>query len=310
MKKLLLLTVTVAALSAKAQTSVYHPFPDSNATWCTSFCGMQGNAFSDDTYQLNGKELINGNWYNRMLHYGRGCYGAGMCYCAALNNAGTNTYYIRQDTAQKKVWLYYPSTNSDTIFLDFNLNVGDTIDGRKAYWSQFFTGDIAVVYSIDSVLIGSQYRTRYNYEYNGFPLNSMIEGIGPNHGIFNMPNTGLEYATQLNLFIQNTQIFYPFYSSDTTGVSQVCHSFTEGMEEQNKTWYSLSPNPATNTFTIQLGSEIKNAELEIYNALGKKVYQQKLSQQLTNINLNSPQGIYFVIVTGGIRMFTQKLIMY
>jgi len=73
MKKLLLLVVTLTTLTAKAQTSVYHPFPDSSATWCTSFCGLQGNAYNDDTYQLSGQVLINGNWYSSMLHYGRSC---------------------------------------------------------------------------------------------------------------------------------------------------------------------------------------------------------------------------------------------
>jgi hypothetical protein len=103
-----------------------------------------------------------------------------------------------QDTAQKKVWIYVPSTNSDTIFLDFNLNVGDTINGRNEYWAeQLGLSAVTFVTSIDSVLIGTQYRKRYNYSYNGFNgfNNSMIEGIGPTHGLFYLANQGYDYST-------------------------------------------------------------------------------------------------------------------
>ena len=176
--------MTLTTLSSKSQTSAYHPFPEDSATWCAEVCGNQGNSLYETTDQLSGKGLINGNWYSKMRHYERYCNGLGGCMCAQLYSADTATYYIRQDNVQKKVWLYYPPTNSDTIFLDFNLNVGDTIDGRKAYWArQLSFADFAKVSSIDSVLIGSQYRSRYNYFYRGFP-NSMIEGIGPTHGFF------------------------------------------------------------------------------------------------------------------------------
>ncbi len=40
MKKLLLLVATLITLSAKSQTSVYHPFPEDSATWCASMCGL------------------------------------------------------------------------------------------------------------------------------------------------------------------------------------------------------------------------------------------------------------------------------
>ncbi len=291
---LLLLTISVSVFG---QTSVYHPFPDSNATWCAEICGNQGNDLNEATYQLNGQVLINGNLYNRMLHYERSCYGVGTCYCGSINGIDTTTYYVWQDTTQKKVWLYYPSTNSDTIFLDFDLHVGDTIDARKAYWArQFQSGDVIVSF-IDSVLVGSQYRTRYNYTYQTF-VNSMIEGIGPTHGFFYDANKGYDYLTTLNMFSQNNQIFYPFYSSDTSGMGQHCHDFALNNEEIFAGSSSkIFPNPFHQTATLDLNN-IFEGELKIYNTFGQQVRRQKINSQTITINRDGlGDGLYFFQVT-------------
>ena len=301
-KKLLMFVVTITTLTAKSQTSFYYPFPEDSATWCSSMCGLQGNAYFDATDKLTGKILINGNWYSRMLHYGRSCYGAGMCYCAALNGADTTTQYIRQDTAQKKVWIYIASTNSDTIFLDFNLNVGDTLDGRNEYWAEILgLGNFAIVDSIDSVLIGTQYRIRYNYSYQGYP-NSMIEGIGPTHGFFNGANQGFDYLTALNLFTQYNQIFYPYYSADTIGMGQLCHDFTTGIEEPNLIPYNIYPNPATTEIRISsryLSGGFRICTIDMYDVFGERVLQTSNFNLLTaSFDFTSLRsGIYFITIT-------------
>src|SRR5690349_5625983 len=131
MKKLLLFVTVLTTLSAQAQTSVYYPFPEDSATWCAELCAIQPPilaAYNQATYKLDGKILINGNWYSRMLHHEIGCQASfSWCLCAQLIGTDTTTYYLRQDIPQKKVLIYIPATNSDTIFLDFNLSIGDTI---------------------------------------------------------------------------------------------------------------------------------------------------------------------------------------
>jgi uncharacterized repeat protein (TIGR03803 family) len=71
---------------------------------------------------------------------------------------------------------------------------------------------------------------------------------------------------------------------------------------------SVFPNPATTDFTIQLNSEFKNSQLEIFNNLGEKILEQVINQQSTKINLKSPAGIYFVKVSDGEKIYTQKLV--
>lgn len=314
MKKLLVVffALSVIVKQAKAQTNVYHPFPEDSATWCAGFCHYQATAYDQATYRLSGKEVINGNIYSRMLHHEKFCVGAGLCYCSGLNGFVIDTFFIRQDIAQKKVWLYYPPTNADTIFLDFDLHVGDTIDYTKAYWARYLSfGNFALVSSIDSVLIGSQYRTRYNYHYvySNYP-NAMIEGIGPDHGFFYPANQGYDFWPGLSIFSQNNQLFYPYYSPDTSGMWQYCYDFTAGTEEMNETSFiSSSPNPSTGNFKLNFGKYVSKGSIEIYSVMGKRVYTEKIYNETEKeVNLkNISGGIYLVKVFDGEKYYVNKI---
>ena len=308
MKKLILLVLILAALHAKSQTALYFPFPEDSASWCASICGNQGNGYNKATYQLNGKVFINGNWYSSMHSYEKNCFGAGFCVCAALTSVDTTTHYIRQDVAQKKVWLYVPATNSDTIFLDFNLHVGDTIDYRKAYWAGqvSFSG---IVSAVDSVLIGSHYRNRYRYDDQGFP-NYLIEGIGPSHGFFYPSNHGYDYFPVLNLFVQQNQIFYPNYSADTSGMGQYCYNFTTGIQNLSPISFSISPNPAVEDFVISFAKAIKKGKIEILTIFGEPVFSEAIyneSKKKISLQKNS-SGLYFVKVFDGEMTSCKKII--
>ena len=71
---------------------------------------------------------------------------------------------------------------------------------------------------------------------------------------------------------------------------------------------SLSPNPTEDFFTINLNSELRNAQAEIYNMLGDEVYSTAIISTQQTINEKFPLGIYIVKVTDGEKQFIQKLI--
>jgi hypothetical protein len=304
LRKLLLILLFLSPVFSEAQTSVYHPFPEDSAKWCAEMCGNQGNSLQEATYELNGKVLINGNWYSRLLYYERFCYGAGGCFCALVYGADTATYYIRQDVVQKKVWLYVDSLNTDTIFLDFDLHVGDTIDARKAYWAGYFSFG-GIVLSIDSVLIGTQYRSRYKYENQTFP-NYLIEGIGPDHGFFYNANVGYDHMQTLENFLQNNHVYYPNYSSATVNMNQYCHDFTTGIVELNQISFSIYPNPAHKLLNVEC--KMPNAELKIYDVMGRVVYSTTLNSKHQTLNPGLSPAVYFVRVSDGERVAVQKLV--
>jgi hypothetical protein len=68
---------------------------------------------------------------------------------------------------------------------------------------------------------------------------------------------------------------------------------------------SIYPNPSSGSFKIT-GMQHANAELEIFNTVGAKIYSGILSS--ANVELNVASGIYFVRVSDGEKTRTQKLI--
>jgi N-acetylneuraminic acid mutarotase len=66
----------------------------------------------------------------------------------------------------------------------------------------------------------------------------------------------------------------------------------------------LSPNPSKGYFSVQM-----QGELQIFNPLGTSVYQTTLNSKHQTLNPHLPAGIYFVRVTDGEKVFTQKLVM-
>src|SRR5436189_2605914 len=70
MKKLIILILIFVSNSSKAQTSVYHPFPDSNAIWnihyfepCGFYFDQQEKLYS---YLIQGDTSISGNTYHKI----------------------------------------------------------------------------------------------------------------------------------------------------------------------------------------------------------------------------------------------------
>src|SRR5947207_1265722 len=119
MKKYLLVLATIITLTAKSQTSVYHPFPDSSAIWnyhyvysCLNF-GIIDNNYS---IIISGDTVINSQTYHQLNIFYVQDISTGTC------APGVPTGYkgaIRQDTANKKVFYVSPSTGMEELLYDF-----------------------------------------------------------------------------------------------------------------------------------------------------------------------------------------------
>jgi hypothetical protein len=97
--------------------------------------------------------------------------------------------------------------------------------------------------------------------------------------------------------------------SGSTTITTECLS--DGINNIKTTNYlTIGPNPAKDYITINSNAEIFNANLEILNVLGEKVYSTKLSgtQNIINCESFSP-GIYFMLVNAGGELNTKKLIL-
>ena len=56
------------------------------------------------------------------------------------------------------------------------------------------------------------------------------------------------------------------------------------------------PNPSSGQFTIH-SPHTTNYGLEIYNVLGERVFQKTVNRKDEPVNLNVPNGIYFLHIT-------------
>jgi hypothetical protein len=153
MKKLILLFSFLLTLSAKAQTNVYHPFPDSNAVWTVGWgysdpgppaCSKEAH-FS---YLIAGDTLINSIIYNKINSPYCDVIGG---FCGVFPYCGNNyAGAIREDMIFKKIWFIPPGSNSEELLYDFNLNVGDTVHGTIINGCE----NGRTIMSKDSILLG------------------------------------------------------------------------------------------------------------------------------------------------------------
>jgi hypothetical protein len=74
--------------------------------------------------------------------------------------------------------------------------------------------------------------------------------------------------------------------------------------------FKLFPNPNNGEFNIVL-ENYNNAEIEIFNVLGELVYQSKLTNRTSTININNhPKGFYLVIVTSNNASLIKRMVKY
>lgn len=211
-KHLLILTAVLSSTIAHGQTNIYHPFPDSNAVWNFHFqwyCFADGTADEYYSIAILGDTIINSQTYHKLTTPFVQSFSIGTC-------GGQSTGYkgaIRQDTSNRKVFFVPPSSNMEELLYDFTMQIGDTV--------QAYTGmPTDTVQSIDSVLVGSTYRKRWNINtcYNIH----FIEGVGSTYGLVEeSPACITDLADYtLTCFQEHGQTLYP----DTTTNCQLITS--------------------------------------------------------------------------------------
>jgi hypothetical protein len=286
MKTTLTILFLMISISIFGQTNVYHPFPDSNATWCATTYGFNGLCYytiTSSTYFGN-DTIINGNSYHTLRRSGYdqffGC----------LTSGYYNNYIasIRQDTSKRKVYKYDSSWGVDTILYDFNLQVGDTLDRRKVHWGNNATPFI--ITSEDSIQINGQFRKRWNFSTACLisPPNdtSIIEGIGGTSDVIAPPTYDcFEYFAELLSFEQNDVGMYP----DTSAKCVLIVSGIKNILVNNNVY--IYPNPVFDKLNVTLNNN-ELSEIILCDIASRKVFYQSFTNS-TSINTEQlSKGIY------------------
>jgi hypothetical protein len=94
-------------------------------------------------------------------------------------------------------------------------------------------------------------------------------------------------------------------TSDTV-YFQTCAGISESSSENS---FLVYPNPANGVFSIILKMTSANATIEIFNMLGRKVYDARLISGMTQIDLSrESKGIYFLRLTQNKTFSTAKIL--
>ncbi len=301
MKQLLSFLFFLFPLLLFAQTNVYHPFPDSNAVWNEQYdyYDFYPAPICIDNYSIiiSGDTMINGRLYHKLVtpfvqHQYIPPHLVGPQVLTGYQGA------LREDTIDRKVYFVARNDSLESVLYNFNLNVGDTILSRNFC--------AVTVSSIDSILIGSDYRKRWVSFGSVHGQVEFIEGIGSSKGLLSSWDCeGDGYSKNLDCFQQDGVTLWP---ASSTSDCNLINAIEEPLVP--KKLYELSPNPFR--INTKMVTYAKFDLLEIFNSIGIRVRTQKVdSSEIILEKGDLPTGIYFfTFVTSNNYMASGKFIIY
>ena len=279
----------ICCYASSAQTNVYHPFPGNGASW--NYIQQEPChillVYHSYSFELNGDTSIGTNIYHKL----------NIPYVITWSQeTGCRDFFrgtgyqggIREDTSSKKVYYILPFDSIEALLYDFSLQVGDSVQGYLAQWCW------GVVTAIDSAECFGGWRKRWHYETDNGPK-EIIEGIGNvTNGLLDIYCTMVgSHQSAFSCFAENNQSVYP----NPNGLCRIIDNIPSYQFSDQEVELKIYPNPAGNQLTVSSSQAIST--LEIYNAIGEKVYSSapgSLAEQILVHCASLPLGIYFVKV--------------
>lgn len=224
--------------------------------------------------------------------------------CTPPNNWDAG--YMREDTETKRIYWRMQGLDMDTMLYDFSVNIGDTLPGYMG------SCDLPwIVGSIDSILIGSNYRKRINYEVSFDPgvQFSIIEGIGSTYGLTTCPFIPFEMGIYLYCFTVDGNVLYPSASPDMTACGDLTNSVHVVSPRLNAS-IQLSPNPSTELLNVQCSVSQLPLEIYVIDMSGRLLEQKLLAEVRSSIDISRfAKGFYFLYMRhNGALISTEKFI--
>ena len=300
MKKYIFIAICLSyCMSISAQE--YQPFPkEENTYWkheWMSFFSMDRGYYQ---YEIVGDTIINDLTYHKLWYKSESYY---------IENGETtyqSKYYgaFREDITAKKVYFLAPNASAENLMYDFNLEIGDTVQTSDDDEQIFF------VSAIDSVLLGDEkYHKKFiisvkNCEWHpeDEPFSCMIEGLGRLEGLFSRFQCIVDGGTHWLSCVANDD--YSLYGGYCTPIVVSIPRLEKEKE------FSIFPNPAQTSSTIDLVDNEQIYFVDIFNLQGQSVKSIPAVQIRQNIDIDDlSNGMYLVrLATKQGESFYKKLI--
>ncbi len=296
MKKILLACTFIFCIQFTfGQTTYsYVPFPDSNATWLQFFesdVNSSQSVCSEKKFEITTDTIIGGLTYHILKQSSYDNPGFQGCAPPGNGTVTTNLFgAIRNDVLNKRVWLRQFSNNKDTLFYDFNLQVGDTATNTFLIDSANL---IFEVVRIDTVLYGNSLRRQIIFGNNfcADTTQSIIEGIGSTRGLITPPLQRFCLNAQRAELVCMQQNSIPTYP-DTSANCNLITSLSETTQPHGSN-FQIYPNPTFGKLYISANEKFK--KIEIYTVFGIKLKEIIPSETgIIQLQLNEKPGIYIL----------------
>lgn len=280
MKHLLLTLSILAATLLYGQSFV--PIPaDSTSQWRiyrAYFDGICVNTYNS-LYYVGDTMVHNGNVFYKIYETGEfrklvgiapgpcsGTYNYSDVYRGAIRSENGKTYSLDDN-------------NEEQLLMDVTLGVGDTLISCGL-----------IIGSIDSVLVGSEYRKRFNFS-NGEICNWMIEGIGHEAGLFEPMYFHMEISSEFHCYAENsTPLFGDLDCILNVGTRELPIPVNE---------LTVYPNPTVGFLKVEFASSIEKIEsYRLFDIYGRIMIENLIKHKNNSgfeIDISSlAKGIYIL----------------
>ena len=232
-----------------------------------------------------------------------------------LNNDGTTDFTFRIYDSTARCFNHWPPKGSkgsqiststsnqivDTVFPYPNqLNLNTTIGNGTRFWSNAAFQTLSK-WSRPSCVVPNIYSGYWNTPGDHYLGLKLIVGADTLFGWIRL-KVSTEMIT-IRDYAYNSIPNQPILAGDTGRLQTSIH------EMQSSINFNLSPNPAHDNFTLTLNQAPSNATIQIFNTVGKIIYNEALNKKQETINSNQfSSGVYFVRVSNRKKQLIKKLI--
>ena len=231
------------------------------------------------------------------------------------NNRPNDFFLVREDTIERKVYLFNQHEETEYLIYDFNLEEGDVFELKIFPYSltpiHFCFAEVVKVQTVN--YFGIRRKTISLKFLDSFgctmPRNDLIfiEGLGSNNGFdyFFLDYWGFD--------IEHPEILCAFKNGKQVYGNDTCYIYrnTNVDESSAKEKISLFPNPVQDKFSINIPPIYRRGlEWQLFTITGEKVKTEIINHFTQSIDLQSmASGIYFYqIIENGHVVQSDKLV--
>ncbi|AOM80039.1 hypothetical protein BFS30_24475 [Pedobacter steynii] len=214
---------------------------------------------------------------------------------------------IRDDTAAGLVYIkplqdtlsgiYRVTDTNEFVYLNYNLNVGDTLIMPLVFWGSGDSISIHVVTEVDSFMSDNTWYKTHKFnaykgmrggDTQGYTRYTVYEGVGPDSGPILEPNSINEYGPLILSCFRNKGSINPKFSV-------FCNALAIEKLDKKVKHFQLYPNPGCDKLTIKgYEKSDKQYSVKISDLQGKVLLETKFKHETVLDVKYFASGIYIL----------------